>query len=113
MVIGSNGGAQKNIKAELFDFGTGGWTELGDYPYADRDNYFSYAMVYIDDLSAYIVVAGYVFGNIKTIGMFKNGVWSQAGQLNTARNVIFCLFCLLQINCFNLRHIKLNGLMEL
>ena len=112
-MIGSNGGPQKNIKAELFDFGTGGWTELGDYPYVDRDYYFAYAMVYIDDLSAYIVVAGYVSRAIKTIGMFKNGVWSDAGQLNTARNVIFCLFCLLQINCFNLSHIKLNGLMEL
>ena len=89
MAVGSY--SPYNVKAEVYDFGMDAWTTVQDYPYGD--GYVnSYDMVYIPATSAYYVIGGYDGTRLKTIGMFKNGAWSEAGQLNTARQVSFCSF---------------------
>ena len=81
-----------NVKAEVYDFGMDAWTTVQDYPYA-VDWIAYYDMVYVPATSAYYVIGGYDGGSaISTIAMFKNGAWSEAGQLNTAREVSFSLF---------------------
>ena len=81
-----------NNKAELYDFGTGDWTTVQDYPYA-AGLIVDYEMVYVPATSAYYVIGGYDGGDLSTIGMFKNGAWTEVGQLNTARQVsFFCSF---------------------
>ena len=82
-----------NVKAELYDFGTGDWTTVEDYPYSARAVGY-YDMVYIPSTSAYFVIGGYDGDeNLAAIGMFKNGAWNEAGRLNTAHKVSFCSFC--------------------
>ena len=78
-----------NAKAEVYDFGTGDWTTVPDYPHGVR--YVSdHDMVYIPQTSAYYVIGGYDGSDrISTIAMLKNGAWSEAGHLNTARTVSF------------------------
>ena len=84
-----------NIKTEFYDFGTSEWTVLDDYPFSSGVGVDSFAMVFISKLSAYIIIGGYGgydgYDN-SAISMFRNGVWSNAGQLNMARSVNFCLF---------------------
>ena len=80
-----------NVKAEIFDFGTGSWTTVEDYPFASVVAY--YDMVYVPETTAYYVIGGIGdWAELATIAMFKNGAWSEAGQLNTARYVSFCSF---------------------
>ena len=67
-----------SVKAEIYDFGTDDWTTVQDYPYGDELS--RYDMVYIPATSAY-----YVIGQSEIV-MFKNGAWSEAGQLNTSCN---------------------------
>ena len=82
----------ENVKAEVYDFGTGDWTTVQDYPYGGGF-FVSNAIVYVPATSAYYVVGGKSDGgDLSEIGMFKNGVWSLAGHLNTARSVSFCTF---------------------
>ena len=65
---------------------------MEDYPGGDGSGIADYEMVYIGVKSAYYVIGGQDDTNSQaTIAMFKNGVWSQAGQLNTARYVSFSL----------------------
>ena len=80
-----------NVKAELYDFGTGDWTTVRDYP-SDAEYVAYYDMVYVPATSAYYVIGGYSGGFLSTIGMFKNGAWYDAGRLNTGRSVSFSLF---------------------
>ena len=90
MAVGS--WSPDHAKAELYDFGTGDWTIVQDYPYAAGGAAY-YDMVYVPATSAYYVVGGKSDGgDLSEIGMFKNGVWSLAGHLNTARSVSFCTF---------------------
>ena len=53
-------------------------------------------MLFISELTAYIVIGGYdeYDANLATIAQFQNDVWTNVGQLNTARYVSFrALFC--------------------
>ena len=99
-----------NVKAELYDFGTGGWTTVQDYPYGTYVAY--YDMVYVPATSAYYVIGGYDGGSLSQIAKFKNGAWTEVGQLNTAREVSFSLFFCFKVTGSILRHIEPNGQME-
>ena len=94
-----------NIKAEVYDFGTGDWTTVQDYPYGVSRRYVAfYDMVYIPATSAYYVIGGYDGSDeLSTIGMFNNGAWSKAGQLNEARRVSLCSFFVFQKYQFNFK----------
>ena len=80
-----------NAKAEVYDFGTGVWTTVQDYPYGDGYIYI-YNLIYVPATSAYYVIGGSGGGARSTIGKFKNGAWSEAGQLNAPRYVSFYSF---------------------
>ena len=85
-----------NVKAEIYDFAEGNWTETEDYPFATGPNFFKYDMIYVPATLAYYVIGGATSSGtdemeeLKQIAMFKNGVWTDAGQLNTGRRVSFC-----------------------
>ena len=87
-----------NKKTELFDYGTNGWSTSEDYPFGGP-SVAAYDMLYIEELSAFFIIGGYVTGSVlsgdylATIAKFANGVWSSAGQLNRMRYVSFCSFC--------------------
>ena len=83
-----------NIKTELFDYGTNGWSTEADYPFGSGEYVYAYDMLYIEELSAYFVIGGLSRDYLATIAKFANGVWSSAGQLNQARHVTFCFFIL-------------------
>ena len=93
-------------KAEIYDFGTGDWTTVQDYPYAGpvTGAVAGYDIVYVPATSAYYVIGGWDgFVRFSTIGMFKNGAWSKAGQLNMARNVSFYYFFVFETYRFNFK----------
>ena len=85
------------LKAEFFDFKTGKWTTVENYPY-NADKYMDlptdipqvchYDMLFIDELSSFFVFGGtdnvYLFNEIIK---FQNGKWSPAGRLKTKRSV--------------------------
>ena len=108
MAVGS--GPAHHTEAELFDFETDNWTVVSCYPFSGK-HLDSFAMLYIRDLSAYFVIGGN--GNnkkgLRTIAEFKNGVWSEAGQLLTTHNVSFNSFFCLKTDS---RDLMLNGQME-
>ena len=83
-----------NIKTELFDYGTNGWSTEADYPFGNGEYVAYYDMLYIEELSAYFIIGGRSSNSndLATIAKFANGVWSWAGQLNAMRNVSFCSF---------------------
>ena len=82
-----------NVKAEIYDFAEGNWTETEDYPFAPGPDFFEYDMVYAPATLAYYVIGGQSGDTkLKQIAMFKNGVWTDAGQLNTGRRVSFCSY---------------------
>ena len=87
MAVGSR--TPDNAKTELYNFGTGSWAVTEDYPFAGGSGIGYYDMVYIAAKSAFYVIGGQNDENYDqaTIAMFKNGAWSQAGQLKTARYV--------------------------
>ena len=89
MAVGSF--SPDNVNAEKFDFETGSWTIADDYPYSDGSAIYRYDMLFIPEMAAYIVIGGVDSDSydLATIGMFRNGDWSKAGQLNTARSVNF------------------------
>ena len=93
MAVGSR--SPDNVKAELYNFVTGSWAVTEDYPFADGSRISDYDMVYVGAKSAYYVIGGQNddWDRLSTIAMFRNGAWSQAGQLNTARNVSFYSYC--------------------
>ena len=75
----------------MWDYGTDVWTTEADYPFDVRDEYLhSNAMLYVEELSAYFIIGGWDSVDLATIAKFANGVWSSAGQLNSARKVSFC-----------------------
>ena len=93
------------IKTELYEFDTGVWMSLDDYPFVGETYVCHYDMVFIDEISSYLVIGGYNDGYLSQIGMLKNGVWSDAGQLNRVRTVSFCSLCFFSL----LRIIAPNG----
>ena len=85
-----------NAKAELLDFETGEWTTVSDYPFSRHSHFCYFEMLCISELTAYIVIGGFegYDANLATIAQFQNDVWTNVGQLNTARYVSFrALFC--------------------
>ena len=79
----------------MYDFAKGYWTETKDYPFATGPDFFKYDMVYVPATLAYYVIGGNSDEEkLKQIAMFKNGVWTDAGQLNTGRRVSFCSYFL-------------------
>lgn len=83
----------KHVNAELFDFETDAWTTVSDYPYADGLAIRRYEILFIPEMSAFIVISGKDDDSyVATIGMFCNNVWSDVGRLNTARAVILTYF---------------------
>ena len=93
MAVGSR--SPDSVKAEIYEFGTGDWTTVQDFPFGSGSWIAFYDMVYVPVTSAYYVIGG-VNGDswLTRIAMFKNGAWSEAGQLNTARDVSFRSFLL-------------------
>ena len=79
-----------NIKAEMFNYGKGSWTTALDYPLASGSGFGYYDIIYLPERTAYYVIGGTDGTFLATIAMFKNGAWSEAGHLNTARTVSFC-----------------------
>ena len=77
----------------MFDFGTGGWTTVDDYPYGSGSGIFAYDMLFISKWNAYIVIGGSDASRLAQIAKFQNGVWSNAGHLKKARDVRQNLFC--------------------
>ena len=110
MAVGSREVDKYNTRAELYDFHTDEWIVVQDYPY-NNDGFGYYDMVYVDLLSAFIVIGGYDadYQNLAQIVMFQNHVWSPLGQLNTPRKVRVNSFFVLLI-VYN-RDIKSNGSM--
>ena len=52
-------------------------------------------MLFIAETRSYLLIGGYDGDDdLSQIAKFQGGVWSDAGQLNSARRVCFCLFCL-------------------
>ena len=80
-----------NAKAELYNFGTGSWKTVSDYPFSSKSVY-SYDMLYIPDTSSYLVIGGSDGNGLSQIAKFFNGNWIDAGQLNLPRTVSFLLF---------------------
>ena len=82
-----------NRKAELFNFGNGGWKQVDDYPFGsgESDSVYDYDMVYISETQSYLVIGGYSASYLSQIAKFKDGVWSDAGQLNSGRRVSFLI----------------------
>ena len=85
-----------NVKAEIYDFAKDYWTETEDYPFAPGPGFSEY---YTPATLAYYVIGGATSSEngaemeeVKQIAMFKNGVWTDAGQLNTGRRVSFCSY---------------------
>ena len=108
MAVGSS--SPYNIKAELYDLVTGVWTAVPDYPYGNGVIIAGYDIVYVPATSAYYVIGGYdSWHPLTEIAMFKNGVWSEAGQLNTARSVSLCFFFCFKITDSILSITKLYG----
>ena len=88
-----------NVKAEMFDLGKGEWRIVASYPYTRKGTISYYDITFIPEMSAYILIGGsegfegnYEHYPVSTIAMFHDGVWSNLGQLNTARAVSYCLF---------------------
>ena len=81
-----------NLKSELFDFGTGEWKTVDDYPFTSS-RVTSYVMIYIPETLSYLVIGGSDGGTeivvLSQIARFKGGKWSDAGRLNFARRVSF------------------------
>ena len=84
-----------SVKAETYNFGTGAWKTVSDYPFGSR--VYSYAMVYIPAKSSYFVIGGSDGIGLTQIARLTNGVWSYAGQLNSGRAVSFVCFFLSSI----------------
>ena len=88
LTVGSREVDKYNTHAELFDFDTDKRIFVQDYPFAD-DGFGHYDMVYVDSMSAFIVIGGFDtdYRSLAYIAMFKNDVWTLVGQINTLRNV--------------------------
>ena len=81
-----------NKKTELYNFGSGSWKAVKDYPFTSGPRITDYDMVYIPEVLAFLVIGGYDGFSLSQIGKLKDGQWSDAGKLNTARRVSFCSF---------------------
>ena len=88
----------------MYNFGNNEWDAIIDYPFACGPRLDSYVMVFIPETSVYLVIGGRCGDgvsndvNLARITMLKDGVWSDAGQLNSGRAVSFnSLFIVYQL----------------
>ena len=90
MAVGSK--HPNNVKAEMFEFRTGKWMAVEDYPYTS-DVFNSYEMIYIPELLSYLVIGGAdgTGADMSQLAMLTNGEWVEAGRLNSARVVSFLI----------------------
>ena len=60
-----------------------------DYPYGGGSSLYDYEIVFIAELTAYIVIGGYNGKKrwLSNIAIFANSSWSDAGHLNSGRDV--------------------------
>ena len=64
--------------------------KVSSYPFANG-YMFAFDMVYIPNILSYVVIGGHDGKALSQIGMFTNGTWSDAGQMNRARAVSFAI----------------------
>ena len=78
----------------MYNFGNSLWNTVDDYPFLgpSGDYFFGHRMLYIPEMSSYFVIGGYSRGTVSTVAKFKDGTWSDAGNLNKARYVGFAHF---------------------
>ena len=88
--MGSNDPSHK--KAEMYNFATETWRRVEDYPFSSGQSFYDFDMIYIDEISSFLVIGGTDGIDSYQIAMFKNGAWFYAGKLNSARHVCF-VFC--------------------
>ena len=95
-----------NKNAELYEFGSGEWTKIEDYPFGSWSSVSDYEMVYIPEILSYFVIGGY--RTTSQIAGLTNGEWFDAGNLKTARAVSFCSF-LFDSQLICMRHTAPSG----
>ena len=78
-----------NTKTELYNYDTGRWSRSADYPFGIGPYVYNHDMLFIEELSAYFLIGGRTYRTLATIAKFADGVWSPAGELNSARDVSF------------------------
>ena len=75
-----------NVKAEIYQFETGQWTEVADYPF--DDDQIAYAPV-VHSNNGFIVFGGVIsttdYGRIVARFDMETREWSQVGALNNGR----------------------------
>ena len=59
---------------------------VDEYPFGGESRVSEYAMVYVAEISSYLLVGGCCVW-MSQIAVFTNGAWYDAGQLNSARGV--------------------------
>ena len=80
----------------MYTFGTGAWTEVDDYPYGQSTGMFDHYMIFIPEITSYLVIGGKSGGDeMSQIAGFSNGTWYDAGHLKSARRV-----CIAHFVCF-------------
>ena len=77
----------------MFNFGTGTWKTVDDYPFGSGSFVVGHDLLYIPETSSYLIIGG-SDGPGKAlfqIAKFKDVAWFDAGRSNSAHNVSFRL----------------------
>ena len=94
MAVGSYPTSSANKKTELYKYDTDAWTTVDDYPFCDGTGMGYFDMVYVSEMLSYFVIGGSCVDTSKSqrimrqIAMFKDGAWSEAGQLNSCERTV-------------------------
>ena len=70
-----------NKKAELYNFGTGAWKTVDDYPNPGLPGagVYDHEMLYIAEIRSFLVIGGWNGPDgsdyLSQIAQFKNGIW--------------------------------------
>ena len=77
----------------MYNFGTGDWDTVLDYPYGGGMGIYYYDMMFIPETSSYLVIGGFAGDSqLAQIARLKDGTWTNAGQLDSGRMVSFLIF---------------------
>ena len=101
LVVGSHG--PYNKKTELYNYGSGAWKSVDDYPFPGLPGAGVYdsELLYIPETLSFLVIGGWNGPDganyLSQIAQFKNDKWYDVGRLNVGRAVSFLL-----IFCFSL-----------
>ena len=80
----------------MYNFHTGGWKTIADYPFGSKQGLVYYDMLYLLEILSYFVIGGYSGfdgssggggSSVSQIAKLTNGAWSDAGKLKKARKV--------------------------